>query len=133
MLAAVEWSSKRDYQADCRVWEARVQHIVKTVSRIPGVEAEMYYRKIGNEVPHAAVRWDEKAFGLTRQDVVEALRRGEPQIEVVGGQSRGWFPRIRQLLHLRSRTSPSPASRSVSFRSCPTRSNRERKRSLRSG
>jgi hypothetical protein len=39
-------------------------------------------------VPHAAVRWDEQAFGLTKQDVVEALRRGEPQIEVVGGQSR---------------------------------------------
>jgi L-seryl-tRNA(Ser) seleniumtransferase len=88
VLAAVEWSSKRDYQADCRVWESRIQHIIKTLSTIPGVEAEMYYRKIGNEVPHAAVRWDEKAFGLTKQDVVEALRRGEPQIEVVGGQSR---------------------------------------------
>jgi L-seryl-tRNA(Ser) seleniumtransferase len=88
VLAAVEWSSKRDYQADCRVWESRIQHIVKTLSTIPGVEAEMYYRKIGNEVPHAAVRWDEQAFGLTKQDVVEALRRGEPQIEVVGGQSR---------------------------------------------
>ncbi len=87
-LAAVEWSSKRDYQADCRVWEARMQTIVKTLSAIPGVEAEIYYRKIGNEVPHTAVRWDEKALGLTRQDVVEALRRGEPQIEVVGGQAR---------------------------------------------
>ena len=88
VLAAVEWSSKRDYQADCRVWEGRMQHIAKTLATIPGVEAEVYYRKIGNEVPHVALRWDEKAFGLTRQDVVDALRRGEPQIEVVGGQYR---------------------------------------------
>ena len=88
VLAAVEWSSKRDYKADCRVWEARMQHIVKELSTIPGVEAEIYYRKIGNEVPHVAVRWDEQALRLTRQQVVEALRRGEPQIEVIGGQSR---------------------------------------------
>ena len=88
VLAAVEWSSKRDYQADCRVWESRMQHIAKTLSAIPGVEAEVYYRKIGNEVPHVAVRWDEEALGLSKQDVVEALRRGEPQIEVIGGQSR---------------------------------------------
>ena len=86
--AAVEWSSKRDYQADCRAWEARMQHIVKVLSAIPGVEAEVYYREVGNEAPHAAVRWDEKAFGLTRQQCVEALRRGEPQIEVMGGESR---------------------------------------------
>ena len=26
-LAAVEWSSKRDYAADCRVWEARLDVI----------------------------------------------------------------------------------------------------------
>ncbi|MBI3666452.1 MAG: hypothetical protein HY236_09565, partial [Acidobacteria bacterium] len=86
--AAVEWSSKRDYQPDCRAWEARMQHIVKVVAAIPGVEAEVYYRQVGNEVPHAAVRWDEKAFGLTRQQCVEALRRGEPQIEVMGGDNR---------------------------------------------
>ena len=88
VLAAVEWSSKRDYRADCKVWEARMDHIVKVVGAIPGVQAEMYYRKLGNEVPHAAVRWDEKAFGLTKQQLVEALRKEEPQIEVIGGQLR---------------------------------------------
>jgi len=88
VLAAVEWSSKRDYQADCRVWEGRMQYIAKMLAAIPGVAAEVYYRKLGNEVPHVGIRWDEKAFGLTRQDVVDALRRGEPQIEVIGGQYR---------------------------------------------
>ncbi|HYM12378.1 MAG TPA: aminotransferase class V-fold PLP-dependent enzyme [Bryobacterales bacterium] len=87
-LAAVEWSSKRDYKADCRVWESRLQYIAKTVNAIPGVEAEIYYRKQGNEVPHLAVRWDEDAFGLTKQDCIEALRNGEPHIEVYNGMGR---------------------------------------------
>lgn len=88
VLAAVEWSSRRDYKADCRTWEARMQHIINELSTIPGVKTELYYRRIGNEVPHVGLSWDEQALGLTRQDVVEALRRGEPQIEVIGGQLR---------------------------------------------
>ncbi|HWB95982.1 MAG TPA: aminotransferase class V-fold PLP-dependent enzyme, partial [Bryobacteraceae bacterium] len=88
VLAALEWSSRRDYKADCKVWEARMQHIVDVVSTIPGVHAEIYYRKIGHEVPHCGVRWDEKALGLTKQQCVEALRAGDPQIEVAGGQYR---------------------------------------------
>jgi L-seryl-tRNA(Ser) seleniumtransferase len=88
VLAAVEWSSKRDYQADCRVWESRLNYIAKTLNAIPGVQARIYYRKIGNEVPHLAVLWDEKAFGITKEQCVEALRNGEPHIEVYNGMGR---------------------------------------------
>ena len=87
-LAAVEWSSRRDYQADCRVWESRLQYIAKTVNAIRGVQAEIYYRKVGNEVPHLAVRWDEEAFRLTKEQCIEALRNGEPHIEVYNGMGR---------------------------------------------
>ncbi|HZT32236.1 MAG TPA: aminotransferase class V-fold PLP-dependent enzyme [Bryobacteraceae bacterium] len=87
-LAAVEWSSKRDYQADCRVWESRLRYIAQVVGAIPGVEAEIYYRKVGNEVPHLAIRWDEQAFGLTKQDCIDALRNGDPHIEVYNGMGR---------------------------------------------
>jgi L-seryl-tRNA(Ser) seleniumtransferase len=87
-LTAVEWSSKRDYAADCRVWEARLGVIAKVVNAIPGVTAEVYYRKQGNEVPHLAVRWNEQAFGLTREQAIEALRTGDPHIEVYNGMGR---------------------------------------------
>jgi uncharacterized pyridoxal phosphate-dependent enzyme len=87
-LAAVEWSSKRDYQADCRVWESRLDYIAKTVNAIAGVQARIYYRKVGNEVPHLAVQWDEKAFGLTKEQCINALRNGEPHIEVYNGMGR---------------------------------------------
>jgi uncharacterized pyridoxal phosphate-dependent enzyme len=88
MLAAVEWSSKRDYRADCMVWEGRMRTIAKALESIPGVHTEIYYRTIGNEVPHIAVGWDEKQFGLSKQQCVDELRRGDPQIEVIGGALR---------------------------------------------
>jgi seryl-tRNA(Sec) selenium transferase len=88
MLAAYEWSSKRDYKADCRIWEARMQVIASEAKAIEGVHPEMYYRTIGNEVPYLALSWDERALGLTRQQCVDALRAGDPQIEVIGGVYR---------------------------------------------
>jgi hypothetical protein len=70
------------------VYRVRVRHIADELGSLPGVRTEIYYRKIGNEVPHAGITWDEKAFGLTREECVEGLRRGDPQIEVIGGQYR---------------------------------------------
>ena len=87
-LAAFEWSSKRDYKADCKVWAARLQHIVDEVGAIPGVHAEVYYRTLGNEVPYLAIRWDEQSFGFSRQQCADLLRAGDPQIEVIGGAYR---------------------------------------------
>jgi hypothetical protein len=88
ILAAYEWSSKRDYKADCKVWEARMQHIADEARAISGIRPEIYYRVLGNEVPYLALSWDEGALGLTRQQCVDALRTGDPQIEVIGGTYR---------------------------------------------
>ena len=88
VLAAFEWSSKRDYKADCKVLESRMQYVAGEISAVPGVRAEVYYRTIGNEVPYLAVNWDQRALGLTSQQCVDALRTGDPQIEVIGGEYR---------------------------------------------
>jgi len=88
VLAAFEWSSKRDYKADCKTWEARLKHIADELGAIPGVRAEIYYRTLGNEVPYLAISWDERALRLSRQQCVDALRGGNPQIEVMGGVYR---------------------------------------------
>jgi len=87
-LAAVEWSSKRDYQADCQMWQSRMQYIVDELGSVPGLHTQIYYRTIGNEVPHVALNWDQHAFNFSKQDLVDALRAGDPQIEVMGGPYR---------------------------------------------
>jgi uncharacterized pyridoxal phosphate-dependent enzyme len=88
VLAAFEWSSRRDYKADCKILHARMQHIAAELAAMRTVRAEVYYRTVGNEVPYLAVSWDEAALGLTRQQCVDALRGGDPQIEVMGGEYR---------------------------------------------
>ncbi len=65
-----------------------MQHIADTARTISGVRPEIYYRVLGNEVPYLALSWDEHALGITRQRCVDALRTGEPQIEVIGGTYR---------------------------------------------
>lgn len=88
VLAAVEWSSERDYKADCKDWETRMQYIAGELACIPGVHTQIYYRTIGNEVPHVGVSWDQKEFKFSKQDCIDALRAGEPPIEVMGGPYR---------------------------------------------
>jgi seryl-tRNA(Sec) selenium transferase len=88
LLAAFGWSAKRDYKADCKMWEERLRHITNEAATIPGVRGEVYYRTLGNEVPYAAISWDEHGFGFSRQQCVDALRTGDPQIEVIGGVYR---------------------------------------------
>jgi uncharacterized pyridoxal phosphate-dependent enzyme len=88
VLAAVEWSSRRDYQADCKVWRAWLQYIVDELAAVPGVLAQIYIRTIGNEVPYLALNWDEQKLGFTGKQCMDALRAGDPQIEVTGGTFR---------------------------------------------
>jgi L-seryl-tRNA(Ser) seleniumtransferase len=88
VLAAVEWSSKRDYQADCKVWRSRLQYIVDELAAVPEIRAQIYTRTIGNEVPYLALSWDERKLGFTGQQCMDALRAGDPQIEVTGGTFR---------------------------------------------
>ena len=104
VLAAFEWSSKRDYKADCKVLSARLQYVADELAAVRSVRAEVYYRTIGNEVPYLAVSWDEVALGITRQQCVDALRLGDPQIEVIGGEYRevvqpGGAPPFKELSH----------------------------------
>jgi L-seryl-tRNA(Ser) seleniumtransferase len=78
---ALELYLARDHEADWKEWEARVAHIVSKFDGIDGVHAERFVPEIANEVPHAAITWDPKKYGLTRETFAKALRDGEPRIE----------------------------------------------------
>lgn len=62
--------------------DRRADEIVKAVSEIPTVTAEIEVPEIANHVPHIHIRWDELKVGSTVQDVVDRLRAGDPSIEV---------------------------------------------------
>src|SRR5687767_2581562 len=82
MLTALESFLKRDYQAETEEWERRATHIIETVTKVPGVEAEKYIPEIANQVPHVKLQWDPAKVKLTKREVVQALRDGNPRIEL---------------------------------------------------
>jgi L-seryl-tRNA(Ser) seleniumtransferase len=88
LLAAVERYLKLDHEAERQVLEARVEHILSAMSKVPGVTAERFVPHIANEVPHISLRWDEGERKPAARDVVKQLLEGEPAIAVSGGNGR---------------------------------------------
>lgn len=82
LLKAIELYLERDHAADWKEWEHRVNLIRRTIEGLHAVKTKPFVPKIANEVPHLAISWDPQVLGLTRTDVVNALRTGEPRIEV---------------------------------------------------
>ena len=85
MLVAIEVYLKRDHQADWKLWESQIKMIHDSVSSVPGVTTEIHVPEIANHVPSIRIRWDQKKVKITPGEVREALQRGHPSIETVGG------------------------------------------------
>ena len=85
MLVAIEVYLKRDHQADWVLWEKQVRLISDVALSIPGVTPENHVPPVANHVPSIRLRWDEKKVKITPDEVREALRKGHPSIETVGG------------------------------------------------
>lgn len=83
MLAAVETWQHLDLNVLNREWRARVDRIAKLVETVSGVTTETYVPTEGNSYPTLRVQWNEQAFGLTVAQCDQALRIGEPRIEVL--------------------------------------------------
>ena len=82
LLAAVERYLKVDHAAEYKELEDRVASIRSALKGVAGIQTERHIPVIANEVPHAVVRWDEAASGLTAQQVTEKLQAGDPPIHV---------------------------------------------------
>lgn len=83
LLTAVELYLQRDHAAEWRHWESQLDYIADALATLPHVETGRVPEQWINHVPRLYVRWDETALRLTRAEAVEALRQGEPRIEVL--------------------------------------------------
>jgi len=83
LVKAIELYVKKDHAAEMAIWERRVARVVEALS---GLESVRAWREFpfgdGQLIPHVSVTWDEKALGLTHEQVVEKLLNGEPRIAV---------------------------------------------------
>ena len=85
MLVAIEVYLNRDHQADWSLWEKQIKLINDTAVSISGVTAENHIPAIANHVPSIRLKWDTKKVKITPDEVREALRKGHPSIETMGG------------------------------------------------
>jgi D-glucosaminate-6-phosphate ammonia-lyase len=83
LLKAVELYVARDHIAEGLVWDRRVARVLETLQGLPGVQAQrqMPYG-VGQQIPHAAITWDEAALGITCEELRQRLLEGQPRIAV---------------------------------------------------
>lgn len=86
MLAALELYVKKDHEAERREFDSRAAAIWKSVTAVPGVEAEIFVPEVANHVPHVRITWDPARVGIDPEEVVRLLRDGQPSIRVRPGR-----------------------------------------------
>jgi D-glucosaminate-6-phosphate ammonia-lyase len=82
LLAAVERYLKVDHEAEFKELDLRVSYMIKTLSKIPGLEADRHLPPIANHVPHLSLTWTEGAFKFDAGEVVRQLIQGDPPIAI---------------------------------------------------
>jgi uncharacterized pyridoxal phosphate-dependent enzyme len=86
MLVALEMYVKKDHAREQWDFEKRAEVIRSAAAAVSGVTAEVFVPEVANHVPHVRISWDAAARPMTAEDVVKALRDGEPSI---GTRSEG--------------------------------------------
>ena len=60
--------------------QKRAEEIAKSAGSVAGVKTEIFVPEVANHVPHLRVTWDASAVGISANDVVKALKDGDPSI-----------------------------------------------------
>ena len=83
LVKALECYVARDHVAEMVTWERRVAHVIGALAGLEHVRAiRQLPFGVGQQIPHVALTWDERALGLTYRELVRRLRNGRPRIAV---------------------------------------------------
>src|SRR6218665_168670 len=85
MYVALERYVNQDHEKEWKEWEAKIAHVENKVKTVSGVAAEVHVPPLGNHTPTLRIMWDIDKLKLTEKQLREALRNGNPSIEVGGG------------------------------------------------
>lgn len=89
MLAAVEAWTRRDYEAEIRVWASWVDTIARRIAPIEGVTTSVTPAEgLSNRMPVLQIRWDRAKLGTTGEAVAKLLFESEPRISVFPARGR---------------------------------------------
>lgn len=82
MMVAVETSLNFDEEAEYERQLKTVGAMGRELGRLPGVTIETAVPNAEAREPYIEVRWDERIYDVSVADLKQALRTGEPSIEV---------------------------------------------------
>ncbi|GAB3766623.1 aminotransferase class V-fold PLP-dependent enzyme [Spirosoma pomorum] len=85
MYVALEKFINEDHDKLWKTWEDGVAHIDNSVKTVSGVQTEVHVPPLGNHTPTLKISWDPAKLKIASKDLQEALRKGDPSIEVGGG------------------------------------------------
>jgi L-seryl-tRNA(Ser) seleniumtransferase len=83
LVTAVELYVEADHNSESLIWDRRVARVIETLEGLDSVQVKRQLPYgIGQQIPHAALSWDQKAIDLSYQDLVRQLKAGTPRIAV---------------------------------------------------
>ncbi|MEX2512227.1 MAG: selenocysteine synthase [Cyclobacteriaceae bacterium] len=85
MYVALDEYIKKDHDKEWDEWEEKVNYVAGVVEKVEGVATEMSVPPIANHTPYLKISWDPDKIPLTREQMQEKLRQGNPSIEVISG------------------------------------------------
>ncbi|WPP48633.1 aminotransferase class V-fold PLP-dependent enzyme [Catalinimonas niigatensis] len=92
MYVALKHYLEKDHEKEWQEWQGRVDHIAAKVETVNGVKGETHIPKgRANVFPGLNIHWDQSKVKITPEEVVEALRKGEPSIETSAGDDELWI------------------------------------------
>ena len=83
MYAALDKYINQDHDKEWKMWEHNIATIVNAVKSIKGVTTEITVPPIANHTPKLEIAWDKNIVKITREDLGNKLRSGNPSIEVI--------------------------------------------------
>jgi L-seryl-tRNA(Ser) seleniumtransferase len=87
MYVALEKYINLDHEGEWKVWETKIAHIENTVRSVPSVVTEVHVPPLGNHTPTLTISWNPDKLKLAANDLHEALRNGDPSIEIGKGEN----------------------------------------------
>jgi uncharacterized pyridoxal phosphate-dependent enzyme len=85
MYVALEKYINTDHQKEWKMWEDRIALIENAVKKVSSVTTQVSVPPVANHTPNLSITWDPAKIKITTTEMQEKLRKGNPSIEVSGG------------------------------------------------
>ena len=92
LLAAVKWYLSLDHEKLMQRYEDGVVHFAEQFSEVAGVEVRRNFpSEAGQPMPRTEIIFDEGQLGMTRDQILQQLRDGEPSIDIAEAEQNGVY------------------------------------------